>query len=189
MNIWKVIYADYSRYRFTGGRNRIMILFFNIGFIFTVIYRLNNSLYFKSRKIPIINKLVSLHCMIWLKLSQVISGLSIPIGTEIGKGILIGHVGPIIINNQAIIGENCNLGPMVIIGYGRHKGEFGVPKIGNEVFIGSGAKIFGPITIGNNVAIGANSVVNFDVPDEAVVGGNPAKILNYKGSYDYVQVK
>ncbi|GAA3319001.1 hypothetical protein GCM10020331_024100 [Ectobacillus funiculus] len=56
-----------------------------------------------------------------------------------------------------------------------HKGA--VPKIGNNVYIGPGAKIFGGITIGNNVSIGANSVVTKDVPDNVTVVGIPAKII------------
>lgn len=56
----------------------------------------------------------------------------------------------------------------------------GVPKIGNNVYIAKGAIVFGGITIGNNVTIGANSVVNTPVPDNSVVAGVPAKILRIK---------
>ena len=56
------------------------------------------------------------------------------------------------------------------------------PIIGDNVYIGPGAKLFGKINIGNNVAIGTNAVVNKDVPDSVTVGGVPAKIINHKGS-------
>ena len=56
----------------------------------------------------------------------------------------------------------------------------GTPTIGDNCIIYPGAKIFGKITIGNNVVIGANAVVNKDVPDNAVVAGVPARIIRYK---------
>lgn len=58
--------------------------------------------------------------------------------------------------------------------------------IGENVYIGPGAKVFGKITIGNNVAIGANAVVTKDVPDNAVVAGIPSKILNMNGSKEII---
>ncbi len=54
-------------------------------------------------------------------------------------------------------------------------------KVGDNVLLFSGSKIINSVTIGNNVVVGANAVVNKDVPDDAVVGGVPAKILNYRG--------
>jgi serine O-acetyltransferase len=74
----------------------------------------------------------------------------------------------------------------VTIGIGGKGEKSGVPKIGNRVFIGPGAKIFGPIKIGDDVEIGANSVVTKDVPDRAVVIGIPAQIVNFNGSEEYI---
>lgn len=65
----------------------------------------------------------------------------------------------------------------------------GVSKVGDRVFIGPGARLFGAIKIGNDVAIGANSVVTKDVPDRAVVMGVPAKIINFNGSQEYVSYR
>ena len=102
------------------------------------------------------------------------TGFQIPPGT-VGSGLTIWHWGPIIINPAARIGENCTLYPGVLIG---HKGEGQpAPKIGNNVFIGSGAKIIGGITIGNNVTIGPNTVIVKDVPDNATIVGAPARII------------
>ena len=69
---------------------------------------------------------------------------------------------------------------------GKHKG---CPVIGNEVYIGPGAKIVGNVTIGNNVAIGANAVVTSDIPNNACVGGVPAKIISMNGAEGYVNRK
>ncbi len=61
-----------------------------------------------------------------------------------------------------------------------------MPVIGDNVYIGSGAKIIGSVNVGNNVAIGANAVLTKDVPDNAVVVGVPAKVISYKGSMGYI---
>lgn len=188
MNPFKLIKTDFKRYLATGAKSKLKIIIFNQGFIFTSIFRINNSLYFSFRKVPILNKIVGLHCLCWLKVSQVVTGLSLPVGLHIGAGIFISHVGTIIINNQCKVGDNINLAPDTVIGYGIKKGVEGYPTIGNRVFIGPGAKIFGPITIGDDVAIGANAVVNSDVPDKAVVVGVPARIVSYEGSFNYVKI-
>lgn len=110
------------------------------------------------------------------KLSS-ITGFQIPPNT-IGSGLTIWHWGPIIINPAVTIGKNCTLNPMVIIGHKMPKEP--APHIGDDVFVGGGAKIIGDINIGNNVSIAPNAVVVKDVPDNAVVGGVPCKILKYK---------
>jgi serine O-acetyltransferase len=74
----------------------------------------------------------------------------------------------------------------VTIGQSNRGKRKGCPTIGNEVYIGPGAKIFGNIKIGNNVAIGANSVVTRDIPDNAVVVGIPGNVISYNGSDGYI---
>lgn len=62
----------------------------------------------------------------------------------------------------------------------------GTPTIGNNVYLGPGSFILGGIKIGNNVAIGANTVVNKPVPENAVIVSSPGEIISYKGSEDYI---
>lgn len=114
-------------------------------------------------------------------------GIQISPGTDIGKGFYIGHWGGIVINANAKIGENCNISQGVTIGVANGGKHPGVPVIGDRVYIGPGAKIFGNITIGNDVAIGANAVVTHSVPDGVSVGGIPAKIISNTGSVNYIQ--
>jgi len=74
----------------------------------------------------------------------------------------------------------------VTIGRSNRGRYAGVPVLGNNVFIGAGAKLFGNIRVGNNVAIGVNCVVTKDVPDNAVIVGIPGKVISYKGSKGYI---
>lgn len=110
------------------------------------------------------------------KLSR-ITGFQIPPNT-VGAGLTIWHWGPIIINPKVSIGENCILNPMVVIGH-KNKGE-GAPRIGNNVFIGGGAKIIGNISVGDNATIAPNAVVVKDVEGYFVVGGVPCRIIKGK---------
>lgn len=95
-------------------------------------------------------------------------GFYIPWWTEIGPGFYIGHPGSIVVSGEAVIGKNCNISHEVTIGVA-NRGRIGVPKIGDGVYIGPGAKIFGGIRIGDNVAIGANAVVSMNVKSNTIV--------------------
>lgn len=99
-----------------------------------------------------------------------------------GPGLSISHPGPIVINRNAKIGSNCRLHDCVVIGTKAGYSDQ-TATIGNNVYIGPGAKIFGKITIADGIAIGANSVVNksFDEPNITIAGG-PAKKVSEKGS-------
>ena len=90
--------------------------------------------------------------------------------TKIGKGLRLPHLTGIIISGNAIIGDYCTIFHQVTIGVNEFRGNK-APKIGNNVYIGAGAKLIGDIKIGNNVRIGANAIVTKDVPDNSVVVG------------------
>jgi serine O-acetyltransferase len=92
-----------------------------------------------------------------------------------GPGFAIMHPYGIVINSSVIAGENLVLQSGVVIGVAKDGEPLNVPVIGDNVYIGAGAKLFGKITIGNNASIGANAVVVKDVPDNAIVVGIPAK--------------
>jgi serine O-acetyltransferase len=113
-------------------------------------------------------------------------GMEIPSSTSVGEGLFIGHFGTIIVNGEATIGANCNLSHGVTIGQLNRGERAGCPTIGDNVFIGPGARILGRIVVGDDVAIGANSVVVDDVPDGAVVAGIPAKVVSMAGSHGYI---
>lgn len=96
----------------------------------------------------------------------------------VGPGFYPVHAGFMRLGKYVKIGRNCSILPMVVIGK-NHPGPCHI-EIGDNCLINIGATIIGPITIGNNVTIGAGSVVTKDVPDNAVVAGVPAKVIKIK---------
>ena len=105
-------------------------------------------------------------------------GFQIPRATKVGKGLRISHFGGVVINYNAVIGENCYLSHNVTIGQIPLGTKQGCPTIGNRVWIGPGAVIVGNITIGDDVLIAGNSFVNQDVPRGSLVIGNPSKVIS-----------
>lgn len=114
-----------------------------------------------------------------------ITGLQIP-PNVIGKGLTIWHWGPIIINSATVIGVNCTLYPGVLIGHKIPGG--GSAVIGDNVFIGSGAKIIGHVRIGNNVVIGQNCVITKDIPDNTIVVCGSNRVLSVKHTDDVAPI-
>lgn len=97
---------------------------------------------------------------------------------SIGEGFfLTPHIGPVVIG-PVKIGKNCNISHSVTIGRAYRKGRAGRPTIGDYVWIGAGSVLVGEISIGSNVLIAPNSFVNFDVPGNSLVIGNPGKIIS-----------
>ena len=123
----------------------------------------------------ILRKLCSLIYKLLYKLVQIITGIELPCEVAIGHNFVIDHFGGIIISGFARFGDNCRVRDGVVVGLSR-VGENYAPTIGNNVDIGSGAKLLGPIRIGDNVLIGANAVVLCDVPDNSIAVGVPAVV-------------
>ncbi|WP_320958627.1 hypothetical protein [Enterocloster asparagiformis] len=115
-------------------------------------------------------------------------GYSIPLNV-FGPGLCLGHIGTIVINGGAVFGSNVRIQACVNIGafskFDENWREESAPEFGDNIYVGPGAKIFGPISIGNNVAIGANAVVSKSVPDNCtIIGAN--RIVEGKGSIDMI---
>ena len=94
-------------------------------------------------------------------------------GATFGKGFVILHSVGVVINGATVAGENVLLEHGVTIGAEKYQ----IPRLGNNIFIGAGAKIIGNVTIGDNVKIGANAVVVRDLPSNCTAVGVPAKII------------
>jgi serine O-acetyltransferase len=121
----------------------------------------------------LLRKLCSLIYRIAFKMVQVITGIELPCEVEIGENFVIDHFGGIVISGYAKFGNDCRIRNGVVVGLQRVDQPC-APVIGDNVDIGAGAKVLGPIKIGNNVVIGANAVVIRDVPDNCIAAGVPA---------------
>ena len=127
--------------------------------------------YFYTKKLFFLARLIS-------QISRFFTGIEIHPGAKIGKGIFIDHGMGVVIGETAEIGDNVTIYHGVTLGgTGKDKGKRH-PTIGNDVIIGCGAKILGPISIGDGAKIGANSVVLKNVPKGKTAVGIPAVIKN-----------
>ncbi|MFW9771893.1 MAG: serine O-acetyltransferase [Candidatus Thorarchaeota archaeon] len=130
--------------------------------------------FFWKIKMPFVPRYIS-------EISRDLSGIEIHPGAEIGSDFFIDHGGSVVIGETSVIGDNVTIYAGVVLGGTNLEKTKRHPTIADNVVIGSGAKILGPINIGNNVRIGANSVVVEDVPPNCVVVGVPGKIVSKKG--------
>lgn len=128
-------------------------------------------------RIPVFASFLKVIYFLLQKMIEIVTGISISSTATIGDGLYIGHFGGIFINASARVGRNCSIGTGVTIGT-RGLGRRGAPVIGDNVFIGVGAKVLGAVTVGSNSRIGANAVVINDVPEGATAVGVPARVVN-----------
>ena len=143
------------------------------GFWVMIVYRFGCWRY--TIKSALIRKPFSLLYKVLYKFIQVITGIELPCEVAVGKNFRIDHFGGIIISGFASFGDNCVIRDGVTVGL-RRVDDPVAPQIGNNVDIGTGAKVLGGITIGDNVVIGANAVVLENVPSNSIAVGVPARI-------------
>jgi len=122
-----------------------------------------------------------------LRKKRIKTQIQIPHNTKIGPVLYIGHLGRIVVDSNTCIGSNVNLSTGVTIGqipFGPRKGS---PRIGNHVWIGTNAVIVGNVSVGDHSLIAPNSFVNFNVPANSLVIGNPGIIKrNYSKTNPYI---
>ena len=111
-----------------------------------------------------------------LKLCSFKFGFQIPALTQIGRGFRIVHFGNVVINPAAVIGNNFNIAEGTLIGNSQGK-HSGAPVIGDNVCMQANSMVVGGVKIGNDVLIAPGAFVNFDVPDNSIVIGNPGQII------------
>ena len=165
-----------------AARNKIEVFLLYPTIHALIAYRISHYLY--------INKLFFLARLI-SQISRFFTGIEIHPGAKIGRGLVIDHGMGVVIGETAEIGDNVLLYHGVTLGgTGKDKGKRH-PTVGNNVVIGAGAKVLGPIYIGSNSKIGANSVVLNNVPGGATAVGIPAKnIIKIKEEkLDIIEIK
>ena len=182
-----IIFSDEinaAKERDPAAKSRIQIVLLYAGFHAIVAYRISHSLW--RLKIPFIPRLIS-------QIARFFTGIEIHPGAEIAKGLFIDHGMGVVIGETAIIGENVTLFQGVTLGgTGKETGKRH-PTLGNNIVVGTGAKVLGNITIADNSYIGANAVVIKDVPPNSTVVGVPGKVTRQDGkkidiSLDHVHV-
>lgn len=171
----QILYDDL--YRYEGNQNKslkvkLKYLFCVPGFTYIFFFRHTAS---SS------NKLLKAFYNFFLHITKYITHIQIPPSTHIEKGFRIFHFGHIVINPEVKIGMNFNISQGCLIGNAQGK-RGGVPVIGNNVCMNANSIIIGGCHVGNNVLIAPGAFINFDVPDNSIVIGNPGQIIPQKDS-------
>ena len=158
--------ADLNRY---GG----LRAFFREQSLWVVLwYRIGSKIV--AIKNPMLRQICKVPYYLVFRFLETFIGISIPPETTIGPGLRIFHFGQIFINSKAVIGNNCTIRQGVTIGSINE--ELGAPVIGNNVEFGFSSSVIGNIRIGDNVTIGAMTLVTKDVPSNSIVKGIPGKV-------------
>lgn len=183
---WLSVYRqDVGRYTEYAGGGALIQMLTQQGLWALFQYRLAAAIY-HARLPGGLKRLLLLWMVAWQKLLEITTGICLPYTAVIGPGLYIGHFGQIILNGKTVLGRDCNLSQGVTIGVSGRGEQRGVPQIGDRVYFGANAVVAGSITIGNDVVIGANTLVTADVPDNCTVVGVPGGIVSRKGSQDYL---
>lgn len=151
-------------YGSTRGRSQLKTLMTD-GTVAMVLYRLMQASH-RHRLAPL--------AMVFNKLNIVLGGCVIGRGADFGPGFVLVHSMGVVINSSVRGGRNVKVEHQVTIGAERTRS----PVLGDDIFIGAGAKIIGSIRVGSNVRIGANAVVVKDVPDDVTAVGVPARYIH-----------
>lgn len=156
-----------------AARNIFEVLFAYSGLHALLMHRVAHFLHTKL-KIPVLPRLIS-------HISRFLTGIEIHPGAKIGQSFFIDHGAGVVIGETTEIGDNVTLYQGVTLGgTGKERGKRH-PTIGHNVIVSVGAKVLGNITIGDNVKIGANSVVIHSVPSDSTVVGVPGRVVRHKG--------
>ena len=155
-----------------AAKSSAQIFFLYNGLHAMIYYRLAHKLY--NKKHYFLARWVSQH-------AKFKTGIEIHPAAQIGKGLFIDHGTGVVIGETAVIGENCVIYQGVTLGgTGKDVGKRH-PTLGNNVMVGSGAKVLGPVNIGDNTKIAAGAVVLSDIPENSTAVGVPARIVIRNG--------
>ena len=179
--------ADIGRLRRYGSReSTLRLLLFNQGLWACACYRAGRWLN-DHRPPPVLRQVVMLGYHLWWKWVETHTGISISPDCRIGPGLYIGHFGQIILHSDVVMGRDCNLSQGVTLGLAQRDGRWGVPTVGDRVYIAPGAKVIGPIHLADGTVVGANAVVTRGTEPDEVVAGIPARVISTRGSAEFIQ--
>lgn len=170
MGLWED--AKNIRDKDPAARNVAEVIILYPGFHVLVTHKIAHFLY--NHKCFFLARFVS-------QLARHLTGIEIHPGAKIGRKLFIDHGMGIVFGETTEIGDNCTIYHGVTLGgTGKDKGKRH-PTLGDNVMVGAGAKVLGPINIGNNVKVAANAVVLKDIPDNCTAVGVPARIARMAG--------
>lgn len=164
---------DIARYRAKGYNGKDLWLHPAVWSI--AAYRLSHWLYV-DKPSPLLRMPLKLVAFVAVKFCVVFMEMDIDPQAKIGGGFYIGHIGGVHINPGAVLGTNCDLAHRVTIGASA-MGRQGIPVLGNDVYVGTGAVLVGKIKVGDGAKIAANTLVMSNVPAGATVMGVPGRII------------
>lgn len=180
----QTLQADLYRYYGKADmRSLISAYLHEPGFRFT--YHLRKVAYYGTKKRSI-GIFAYIYHRIRLNHYRFKYGFDISPTTSIGPGFYLGHFGGIVISPYAMIGSNVNIAKGATIGATSRGSRLGAPTLEDRVWVGANAIIVGKITIGREALIAPGAYVNFDVPPQSVVLGNPGKVVSTSGSAGYI---
>lgn len=161
---WQCFNADRARYPRTA-------LLFDRSLWAIAVYRLGQTVLSAP---PLIRGLVYPFYRSLMVVSQILTNIEICKRAQIGPGLRIYHAGPIVINDDVTIGAECTLRIGNILG---NRADGQCPSLGDRVTLGAGAQVLGGVTVGDDVIIGAMSLVIRDVPSKSIAAGVPARVV------------
>ncbi len=159
-----------------GLRTRLVFWLFNSDFHCVAGFRLGQAAGELYRRDKVRGVLLRVAATVWRRRAARIHHTVIDRGARIGPGLMIMHRNGIYLG-PVTIGDNCVLHHNVTIGERVAGGEHGVPRLGDNVWIGPGATLTGDIAVGDNVTIAAGTVLSRSVPGGALVAGNPGRVV------------
>lgn len=152
-----------------AAKSTLEVVLLYPGFHALIYHRISH--WFYKKRLLFIARLIS-------QVGRFFTGIEIHPGAKIGNGLFIDHGMGVVIGETAEVGDNCTIYHGVTLGgNGREKGKKRHPTIGNNVLIGSGAKVLGPFTVEDNATIGANTFVSSDVEENCTVVGVKGRIV------------
>ena len=176
---------DIAKYASLNGGGPLKQVLTQQGLWVLLQYRVERALYL-SRLPSIVKRPLRWATIVWHKAVEIITGVDLPCTAVIGRGLHLPHCGNIVLHADAMIGNNCCISQGVTIGVSGRGERRGVPRLGNQVYVGVNAVVVGSIVVGDEALIGANSLVNRDVPPRCTVVGVPSIIVSQRGSEGYL---
>jgi serine O-acetyltransferase len=179
-------WSDVRRYRAESRESAFKLVLLEPGLWALLVYRIHAAVY-RGRMPGMLKRPAHLALSLADKMVEIVTAIRLPCTAVIGPGLHLPHCGGRVLHAGVRIGRDCCLTQGVTVGISGRGERRGVPEIGDRVYLGANAVVAGRIRVGNDVLVGANSLVNRDVPPHCTVVGVPACVVSDQGSEAYLQ--